>query len=52
MEVRTILKPQYEVHVHDDCYRDRSPQEQAESLKRISRIVLASQRRRYLETQK
>ena len=50
--VKEIVTPQYTVRVHDDCYINRTPEEIKGSMERISKIVLASQRRRFLESQR
>lgn len=50
--VKEIVTPQYTVRVHDDCYINRTPEEIKESMERISKIVLSSQKRRFLEKQK
>lgn len=49
--VKEIVTPRYTVRVHDDCYINRTPEEIRMSLERISKIVLASQKRRFLEEQ-
>ena len=50
--VKEVVTPQYTVRVHDDCYINRTPEEIKGSMERISKIVLASQRRRFLESQR
>ena len=50
--VKEVVTPQYTVGVHDDCYINRTPEEIKGSLERISKIILASQKRRFLESQR
>ena len=50
--VKEIATPRYTVRVHDDYYINRTPEEIKGSLERISKIILASQKRRFLESQR
>lgn len=50
--VKEVTKPEYTVSVHDDCYINRTPEEIKGSLERISKTILASQKRRFLESQR
>ena len=50
--VKEVTKPEYTVSVHDDSYINRTPEEFKGSVERISKIILASQKRRFLESQR
>lgn len=50
--VKEVTKPEYTVSVHDDSYINRTPEEFKGSVERISKTILASQKRRFLESQR
>lgn len=50
--VKEVTKPEYTVSVHDDSYINRTPEEIKGSVERISKTILASQKRRFLENQR
>lgn len=50
--VKEVTKPEYTVSVHDDCYINRTQEEFKGSVERISKTILASQKRRFLESQR
>lgn len=49
--VKEVKTDAYTVRVHDDCYRDRTPEEIQETVQNISRTIFASQLRRHQEEQ-
>ena len=47
--VKEVKTDAYTVRVHDDCYRDRTPEQIRETVRNISKTIFHSQQRRHQE---
>lgn len=47
--VKEVKTDTYTVRVHDDCYKDRTPEQIRETVQNISRTIFKSQQRHHQE---